>query len=308
MRFLPISLVLLAASSSFAGEPQRILFDRLAPQEIVLYVAKTDGSDEKPLLSVAGGMDYNPAYSADGKWVVFTSERNGSADLYRVKSDGSGLERLTEDPAFDDQAAFSSDGRQIVFVSSRDGGHANLWILDVETRKVKRLTNGLWGDFRPTWSPDGKWIAFSSDRHTPVVPAAGRWEQLHLTDIYLISPEGAGLRRLTYPGGFCGSPKWSQDSRRLAAYCMSGQDSFDNRFERATGKSRLVSMDLATGAQTEIVSGLGALMSPAFVGHDIGYVRKSADNPGIFYTSGKTGPRGRLRAPSWSPDGEHVVY
>ena len=99
MRFLPISLVLLAASSSFAGEPQRILFDRLAPQEIVLYVAKTDGSDEKPLLSVAGGMDYNPAYSADGKWVVFTSERNGSADLYRVKADGSGLERLTEDPA-----------------------------------------------------------------------------------------------------------------------------------------------------------------------------------------------------------------
>ena len=302
-------LVFLAASSAFAAGPHRILFDRLGPKEMALYVAKADGSEERPLLSAAGGMDYNPAYSADGKWIVFTSERNGSADLYRVREDGKGLERLTDDPAYDDQAAFSPDGRQIVFVSSREGGHANLWILEVATHKAKRLTNGTWGDFRPAWSPDGKWIAFSSDRETPIVPAAGRWEQLHLVDVYIITPEGTGLRRLTQPGGFCGSPKWSRDSRRLVTYCMSAQDSFDNRFERPTGKSRLVTIDVATGAPTEVLAGPGGLMSPAFAGgNEIGYVRKDPDNPGIFYTSGKAGPRGKLRAPSWSPDGSLVVY
>ena len=58
----------------------------------------------------AEGLDYNPSFSADGKWIVFTSERNGSADIFRVHPDGSGLERLTDDPAFDDQGVVSPDG------------------------------------------------------------------------------------------------------------------------------------------------------------------------------------------------------
>jgi Tol biopolymer transport system component len=53
--------------------------------------------------------------TGDGAWIALTSERNGSADIYRVHPDGSGLERLTDSPACDDHAAFSPDGRQIVF-------------------------------------------------------------------------------------------------------------------------------------------------------------------------------------------------
>src|SRR5258705_3640540 len=154
-------LTLLLASCAFGAELHRIVVDRFVPNEMVLYVAKADGTEEKPLLTQPGGLDYNPTYSPDGKWVVFTSERNGSADLYRVKADGTGLERLTDHVAYDDQAAFSTNGRQIAFVSSRDGGHSNLWILDVATHKTKRLTKGVWGDFRPAWSPYNKWLAFS---------------------------------------------------------------------------------------------------------------------------------------------------
>jgi Tol biopolymer transport system component len=62
---------------------------------------------------------------------VFTSERAGSADLYRIHPDSSGLQRLTTDPAYDDQGAFSPDSKHIVFVSTRAGGRANLWILDI---------------------------------------------------------------------------------------------------------------------------------------------------------------------------------
>src|SRR5215471_15399531 len=214
-----ICLSLLWAASLLCAQPNRIIFNRIGPYEASLFISKADGSDERPLFKSAS-LDYNPSWSRDGQWIVFTSDRNGSADLYRVKPDGTGLERLTGDPAYDDQAAFSPDGKQIVFVTTRAGGTADLWILDVATRKAKPLTSGPGGDFRPAWSPDGKWIAFSSDRGFPPPMAKGRWEELHLVDIYIVHPDGSGLKRLTEHGEFCGSPQWMRDSRRLVVYCM----------------------------------------------------------------------------------------
>jgi Tol biopolymer transport system component len=305
-------LILLAASCAVAAEPHRILFNRIGPYEMAIYIANADGTDEKPLLAAPSGMDYEPAFSADGAWVVFTSERDGSAELYRVKADGTNLERLTDHPAYDDQAAFSPDGRQIVFVSTREGGHSNLWVLDVATRTAKRLTSGAWGDFRPSWSPDGQWIAFSSDRGTPFQFARGRWEQLHLVDVYVVRPDGSGLRRLTNSSGVCGSPRWSRDSKRLAAYCMPAQDSFDNRGMVPSGESLLAAIDVAAGTVSEIPEepqAPGVKISPSFVGADrVGYVRKEAEAPGIFYTDGAQGPRGIVRKASWSPDGSRVVF
>jgi Tol biopolymer transport system component len=65
---------------------------------------------------------YDASFSFDGEWVVFTSERHGSADIFRVRANGMGLERLTDSPAFDDQAALSPDGYSLAFVSTRDTG------------------------------------------------------------------------------------------------------------------------------------------------------------------------------------------
>jgi Tol biopolymer transport system component len=73
------------------------------------------------------------------------------------------LERLTDDPAYDDQATLSPDGNRIAFVTTRAEGKANLWILDLKTRQATPLTSGAGGDFRPAWSPDGQWITFSSE-------------------------------------------------------------------------------------------------------------------------------------------------
>ena len=127
----------------------------------------------------------------------FTSERNGSADLYRVKPDGTGLQRLTANPAYDDQADVSPDGQKLVFVSTRADGTADLWIRDLSTNRETPLTSGRSGDFRPAWSPDGKWIAFSSDRGTKVQRDGGGqwWVHLQLADIYIIHPDGSALKR-----------------------------------------------------------------------------------------------------------------
>jgi Tol biopolymer transport system component/pimeloyl-ACP methyl ester carboxylesterase len=187
---------------------ERILLNRIGPFQSRLFISKGDGSEERPLLAVSG-FDYNASFSSDGKWIVFTSERNGSADIYRVRTDGTGLERLTDDPAYDDQAVLSPDGEQLTFVSTRGAGTADIWLLDLKTGKARNLTNGSGGNFRPSWSPDGNWIAFSSDRNTPVQRALGRWEQLQEASLYMMRPDGTGLRRLTPPGRFAGAPKWS---------------------------------------------------------------------------------------------------
>ena len=138
-------------------------------------------------------IDYDAVWSPDGATIVFTSERDGSADLFRVKPDGTGLERLTEEPSYDDQAAFSPDSRQIVFVSSRNGGFAHLWVMDLATRRTRMLTSGNGGDFRPAWSPDGKWIAFSSDRESSLPSADGRWERLQIVDLFVVRTDGTGI-------------------------------------------------------------------------------------------------------------------
>ena len=292
--------------------PHTIVLGRIGPYQTALFVANADGSEERRLLN-STALDYNPAWSPDGQWIGFTSEREGSADLYRVQPDGTGLERLTDSPGYDDQAAFSPDGRQVVFVTTRAGGTADLWVLDLRTRKARALTSGPGGDFRPSWSPDGQWVAFSSDRGStlPREKGAQWWVHLQVADIYLIHPDGSGLKRLSEAGNFCGSPKWTRDSRRVVAYCMSAEETHTYRVPpRPTqGETRLVSLDIASGESTRVAVGPGIKMFPVVLpSGEIAYVRKDAGAPGVLYANGSRGPAGAVRSPSWSPDGTRVAY
>ena len=148
--------------------PQQIAFTRVFPNagQIGLFIAAADGS---------GG----PLFD----WLVSTTTRRGRPtarrwSTRRIEKDRrtcshqAGWHRpraATDDPAYDDQAAFSPDGLQLVFVSTRNGGYARIWTMNLRSRQVKAVTTttpetGMGGDFRPAWSPDGRWLAFSSDR------------------------------------------------------------------------------------------------------------------------------------------------
>ena len=297
MRILTVAVIALGFLRA-APPPRKISFARaggIVPGTMQLFIAASDGSDEHPLLAVPHD-DYDAVWAPDGQSIVFTSDRNGPGDLFRVNADGSGLTQLTSDSAYEDQAAFSPDGKQLVFVSTRGSGYADIWTLDIATKRAKALTNGPGGDYRPAWSPDGKWIAFSSGRGITAPFAEGRWERQQLAEIYLIRPDGSGMKKVTNTGGFCGSPKWMNDSRHVLAYCSTAQQTMQLRRSAPEpgSESRLVSIDMTTGALTEVHAGPGVKMNPSpLPGNDVGYIRKDSADAGIYYASGSRGPRGR---------------
>ena len=276
-----------------------------------LFIADGDGANERALLPAAG-LDYSPSFSADGQWVVYTSEKDGQADIYRIAPDGTGLQRLTDHPAFDDQGSLSPDGTTLAFVSTREGGIANIWLMDVASKKATNLTKHHSGNFRPSWSPDGRWIAFTSDRDSQPANFPGMWEHLQSTGVYVIRADGRELRRLTRKDGVAGSPSWSADGRRLLFY----ETDEVGAYLAKSGNSRteLVSVDVMTGERKLYTASNETKLSPRWLSDGrISYIKRAADDTAglrIWHPSRRVDTliRGAVRNASWAPGGRSVVY
>ena len=306
-------IVLLSGMVGLAQSPtrHRVLFNRYLTPTMTVYIADADGANERGLVPTTG-LEYSPSYSADGRWVVYTAEREGQADIFRIHPDGTGLEQLTNDLAFDDQGVLSPDGKRLAFVSTRSGGTAAIWLMDLASKTSTLLTKHPSGHFRPSWSPSGEWIAFTSDRDAQPGDYPGQWEHLQSTGIYIVRPNGKDLRRLTRKDGFAGSPTWSADGKSILFYETDEVGAY--LAKNASSRTELVSIDVATGAREQYTASNETKLSPQWLsGGRIGYVTRGSDGTAglkVRHPSRRveTVATGGIRNPSWSPDGTHVVY
>jgi len=306
-----------------------LLLDRVGPVTSELYISNADGSDEHRLLPT-DGFDYHASFSKDGQWIIFTSERDGlgQSNLYRVKADGTDLQRLTDHPGVSDAAVFSPTNPNIIaFVSSRRGkknyGTVNVWTLNLSTGALKNVTGALKFDpskphsyFRPSWSPDGKWLALSSDtgsdwrgHNLPV-----GWERTQESSVYLIRPDGSGWNKIASNPGFDeGSPSWSPDGKHVVFYETPVESTWGAHRPEGINKvsSQLVSVDVSTLERKDLTSTPGFKVFPQYLSdNNIAYHVKGGDTEGLYTTAGtfRSTANSGIRSPHYSSDGSKVVY
>ena len=143
--------------------------------------------------------------------IAFVSDRDGNYDIYVMDVDGGNLRRLTNHPDIDSLPSWSPDGKRIVFTSKRDGhvdaihgfATSEIYVMDADGDNPQNLTNHPKEDWYPSWSPDGKRIAFSSERD-------GNYE------IYVMAADGGNQQRLTENRKNDWHPSWSPTGKRIA--------------------------------------------------------------------------------------------
>jgi TolB protein len=164
--------------------------------DIIVQSMTTGTPPQRPARGSADVQNYLPAWSPDGTKIAFTSSRDGNPEIYYVNRDGSGLHRVTNSPAVDVTPTWSpAPFNEIAYTSQAGAGH-DIRVYDFSTGQTRTITDGIGSNESPAFAPNGRHIAFSSDR-------------TGIEQIYVIDRDGKNLRQLTKTGRNR-YPNWSQ--------------------------------------------------------------------------------------------------
>lgn len=293
----------------FTGQPgvslTRIAFVSKHGDGKELYVMDYDGQRVRRM-TTTGTINLSPAWSPDGTRLAFLSFRQKYPAIFILEADGritrlpsgrrdggtgnggngsaevgEAAERKAGEGKLFSAPDWSPDGKQIAYSSTKDG-NCEIYVIDLASRRDRRLTTNEAIDSSPSWNPKtGTEIAFTSDRSgTP--------------QVYIMDSDGANARRLTYEGAWNDSPAWSPKGDRIA---------YVSRIE---GKFVLMMLDLGSHKSTRLLGGPFNCADPRW-SPDGRHLSFASDREGRYdiYTSDADGSNVRHLTrgePSFTPD------
>lgn len=170
--------------------------------KIALTLSK-DGNPEIYVISAKDGktltritddkaIDTSPAFSPDGSEIAFVSDREGSPQIYVVAASGGKAKKVSKNGTYNTTPTWSpKKGTRVLAYTTRDGGNFDIVTLDLDSSKMTRITQDEGNNEEPSFSPNGRVIAYASTRKG----GAG---------IYLASSDGTGKAIKVYSGGATG--------------------------------------------------------------------------------------------------------
>jgi TolB protein len=249
-----------------------------------LIVSDQDGFNEHTIME-SNDPIMSPAWSPDSRQLAYVSFEGSKASIFVQTLRTGNRFNVSSKPGINGAPSFSPDGRKLVVTLGGVDGNLDIYVLDINTRRSTRLTTHRAIDTEGTWSPDGQYIYFTSDR------SGG-------PQVYRISASGGSPERVTFEGSYNARPRLSPDGNKLA---MVHND---------RGNYRIAVMDLerkdvlvlSTGRQDE---------SPSFAPNSdiLIYATRQGRNgvletvsaDGLIRQKMASGAGGDVREPVWSP-------
>ncbi len=169
------------------------------------------------------GPSYLHGWSPDARYLLFTGQRNGDFDIYRVPATGGKEVRLTTAAGLDDGPEYTPDGKYIYFNSARTGT-MQIWRMRADGSQQEAVTHGEFNDWFPHVSPDGKWLVFVSFLKDEV-PAGDHpfYKHVYLRRLPIGGEGEPQVIAYVYGGqGTMNTPSWSPDGKYVAFISNTG--------------------------------------------------------------------------------------
>ena len=191
-------------SPAWSPDGESIAYVYESANERTIYIMQANGRSPRRLTEVTQ-LTMNPslAWSPDGTTLALaTVDDSNTQGIFLIGADGSDLRRLSATTGNAFTPTWSTD-EQIAF-SFSPVSNAEIYVMNVaQPERSEHITEDMYTDTSPAWSPNGLKIAFQSDR-------GGN------SDIYLMNPDGSGLHPITDDTSRDTMPAWSPDSQRIA--------------------------------------------------------------------------------------------
>lgn len=206
------------------GDKIAYLSDRKGTFDIYLRSA-IDGKDLGRLVEGMRSSDFEwlfvlrpgITWSPDGRFIAFAAKSKNKNTLYTLDVRKQKLKKRFNfdlDGLF--EPAWSPDGKRIAFSGLKDGW-SDVYVVDLETDALHRITRDPYDETNLSWSPDGEWLAMSSDHPEESLTFDGRKDfDYGQYDIFIVRPDGSEIRRVVSNEAKESYPKWGPDGKRIA--------------------------------------------------------------------------------------------